>query len=259
MVMSSNTSYKELCTEYYELDKPFPHEKEITYFLAMAKEAQGPLLEPMCGTGRFLIPLLEAGYDITGFDLSRQMLNVCRSKCQDRKLKAELIEGRFEDFNPLKKFDLVFIPSGSFGLLTEQEDVSRALKLIFKWMSHRGKFIFEVETLRAATSNPGVWRGNSIRKNDHSLLVVNRLSSFDQKTGIETTLFRYEQWEKNTIVRTEVEEFSLKLYSMLEIENLLSKHGFLIKSKTTPYSFKSVNDNSESILYECLKDNQAND
>ena len=54
--------YKNLCTEYYELDKPHASEDALQCYLKYADEAKGSILEPMCGTGNFLIPLLEKGY-----------------------------------------------------------------------------------------------------------------------------------------------------------------------------------------------------
>lgn len=84
--------YKTLCAQYYDLDKPAASEDALKCYLEYAKEARGPILEPMCGTGSFLIPMLEKGYAITGFDYSPHMLEICLSKCRDRGVNAELFE-----------------------------------------------------------------------------------------------------------------------------------------------------------------------
>ncbi|KIA77543.1 hypothetical protein DB43_GE00240 [Parachlamydia acanthamoebae] len=78
-------SYRELCTEFYVLDNPHAPLDALRYYLACAAEANGSILEPMCGAGRFLIPLIEEGYDVTGFDNSPHMLEVCRNKCFEKK------------------------------------------------------------------------------------------------------------------------------------------------------------------------------
>jgi hypothetical protein len=49
--------YKILGTKYYELDKPNAPEDALQWYLIYAKEANGLILELMCWTGRFLIPL----------------------------------------------------------------------------------------------------------------------------------------------------------------------------------------------------------
>ena len=38
----------------------------------------------MCGSGRFLIPILENGIDIEGTDASGHMLDNCRKKCAEK-------------------------------------------------------------------------------------------------------------------------------------------------------------------------------
>lgn len=245
-------SYKNLCTEYYDIDKPFPPQEALNYYLTTAKKAKGPILEPMCGTGRFLIPLSEAGYPVSGFDNSEQMLNVCRSKCRDKNLKVALKRSGFNDFNPSEKFNLIFIPSGSFCLLTDPNDAANGLRLIHEWLSIGGKFIFEVDTLNAAGTTPGIWRANWVRKSDGSLIVLNHASLFDEKTHIETTLCRYEHWKNNEIIQTEVEEFCVKLYSIQEIEALLNQHGFKIHHSFIPYTFQKANENAASVLFECV-------
>ena len=87
MMNLESTPYKTLCTQFYELDKPFAPKEALGWYLNHAKEANGPILEPMCGTGRFLLPLLEKGYSVTGFDYSPDMLEICRKKCEAQGLK----------------------------------------------------------------------------------------------------------------------------------------------------------------------------
>lgn len=61
-------TYLSLCTEVYDLSKPNPPEDAYAFYRVYAMKANGPILEPMCGTGRFLLPLLEEGFNVHGFD-----------------------------------------------------------------------------------------------------------------------------------------------------------------------------------------------
>jgi SAM-dependent methyltransferase len=132
--MKISPPYKTLCTEYYELDKPFIPQDALDYYLYHARQTNGPLLEPMCGTGRFLIPIAKAGFQITGFDTSQQMLEVCLSKCQSQNIPFQLFKTNFEKFQPTSSYDLIFIPSGSFCLLTDLKEANTGLDLIYKWL-----------------------------------------------------------------------------------------------------------------------------
>lgn len=248
--------YQALCTEYYELDKPNAPEDAFQCYLKYAENAHGPILEPMCGTGRFLIPLLERGYSVTGFDYSPHMLAICRKKCQERGLPAHVMEATFETFSLPDTYSLIFIPSSSFCLLTTCEQAIQALQFISNHLKSGGKFVFEIETLKAVSESQGIWKGKWVTKSDGSKIVINTLAQFDAISRIETVLCRYELWEENVISRIEVENFCLKLYEPLEMELLLKQCGLEIigKWQAEPYTHIEASDTDAVILYECIKD-----
>ena len=64
---------------FYDLDYD-SFQDDVPFYLGLAEHAGGPLLELGCGTGRLLVPLARAGFEITGVDLSEGMLQVARGK-----------------------------------------------------------------------------------------------------------------------------------------------------------------------------------
>ena len=52
----------------------------LDFYVALARAAQGPVLDICCGTGRILLPGLQAGVDIEGLDLFEPMLKTLRAK-----------------------------------------------------------------------------------------------------------------------------------------------------------------------------------
>ena len=79
--------YGNLCTEMYEiLHKDAPLD-ELSFYLSYAEKGMN-ILEPLCGSGRFLIPFLERGFNICGMDMSTEML---------AKLKKSREQGKFRD------------------------------------------------------------------------------------------------------------------------------------------------------------------
>ncbi len=63
---------------YYDVS--FSHEmsEELSFLKSIfgkyCKSSRPKLLEPACGTGRLIVPLIRAGYDCTGFDLNENAL-----------------------------------------------------------------------------------------------------------------------------------------------------------------------------------------
>jgi SAM-dependent methyltransferase len=232
-------SYGALCAEFYDLDKPTAPANELRRLLDFAAKAEGPILEPMCGTGRFLVPLLEAGYPVTGFDASPQMLHRCREKCQRHGLVCPAVEATFDSFS-WERYGLIMIPACSFCLLTEESQIVQALSLMARSLLPSGRLILDVQTVNSADPAPGLWGGRWVRRPDGTQMVLSTLSQYE--SPIETILCRYESWIDRHIDQTEVEELRLRLYRPEELEALLVECGFRILNRTS---------GENEILYEC--------
>ena len=63
---------------FYDAIVPYQQREDVAFFVEMARETGGPVLEVGCGTGRVLIPTARAGVSISGLDASPSMLKVCR-------------------------------------------------------------------------------------------------------------------------------------------------------------------------------------
>jgi len=83
--------YGVLASEVYDLGKPMGSSfGDVEYYREQLAGTEGPILEPAVGIGRILIPLLEAGFDVDGFDVSGDMLALCRRHCDERGLAPKL-------------------------------------------------------------------------------------------------------------------------------------------------------------------------
>ena len=120
--------YGTLATEIYEIDKPIGRSfGDVEYYADLLAGASGRILEPAVGTGRILIPLLEAGHDVEGLDTSPQMLAVCRQHCRDRGLDPALREADMTIHVRLAAYEAVIIPAGSIVLLDGRKATLQAL------------------------------------------------------------------------------------------------------------------------------------
>ncbi|HIB90941.1 TPA: hypothetical protein EYO57_27740 [Candidatus Poribacteria bacterium] len=104
--MEKLDTYLNLCTEYYDLDKPDAPDDAFTFYLQYAKRIGGKVLEPMCGSGRFLIPIMELGFDIEGCDASQSMLEALYIKCKNKKIKPKVWQGFVQDLDKNNIYNL---------------------------------------------------------------------------------------------------------------------------------------------------------
>ncbi len=86
-----SSDYRMLCSEVYDLDKPIGQPRDdVSYYLNQLVGVSGRVLEPAVGTGRIVIPLLEAGFGAQGFDTSPEMLEAYRRHGEARNLHQVL-------------------------------------------------------------------------------------------------------------------------------------------------------------------------
>ena len=245
--------YKNLCTEYYCLDKPNPPTEELTWFLKLLKNSKN-VLEPMSGSGRFLIPLMQAGVKIVGFDNSNSMISACKRQCERLGICPDFFSlDSFKTFSPKKRFSDVVIPSGSFCLITDDLEIKEVLMLIHEWLIPNGRFIFDLETIYSLPDIEGVPSISWVEKPDNSLIVLSSASRFDKSSKVQTSLNKYELWKEGNITKIELEEFRIRLYSKKDIISLLSDAGFKCDSVTTPYTDNLAKEEEGYIQLVCHK------
>jgi SAM-dependent methyltransferase len=136
----------------------------LRFYQLHLKNASGPVLECACGTGIFLLPLLRAGYDMSGFDISQAMLSTLQKKAGALGIKdiAERISVQdFETFHYEQRFGAIIIPTNSFGMLTTQEAQIRTLRNIYNHLAPGGKLLLDLRLagMRSLVVSPEVVEG----------------------------------------------------------------------------------------------------
>lgn len=246
-------TYNNLCTQFYDLDKPMASSDVLNFYFEYAKEANGPIFEPMCGTGRFLIPILERGFDIEGSDASQYMLSVCREKCNAKKLHPKLHQQFLQQMAFKNRYSLIFIPSGSFGLIIDVEEAKKCLKILYDHLLPNGKLVFEIETLRAIPNDLGSSHERYVKRKEGEKILLTTLSSYHKENQILQTICRYELISNDKKIQTETEDFQVRLYQDNEISEWLNEAGFKKISRYGDYNHRPSNEDDELIIFECEK------
>lgn len=245
-------SYLSLCTEVYNLSKPRPPEDAYAFYRSYVESSKGNVLEPMCGTGRFLLPLMKEGFNIHGFDASEHMLEALRLKAKGLNLEPNIWQGFVQDLDRSDRYDLIFIPGGSFGIITDKTQVKESLQSFYNHMNDDGILLFEIESMNSVPEN-GVWKGNVVRRNDKSKIMLSILPT-QEEDDICSFFQKYELVEQNTIVKTEVEELRLRIYKKDDLLKVLQEIGFKdINIIKTFDKNKPANEDDEVFVYECRK------
>ena len=138
--------YGTLATEIYEQDKPIGHSfGDVEEYRRLLDGVTGRILEPAVGTGRMLIPLLESGLDVEGFDTSPEMLGVCRAHCRERGLNPVLRQADMTTFVRPGAYAAVIVPTGTIALLDGRADTLQALTCFRECLQPSGRLLVDLD------------------------------------------------------------------------------------------------------------------
>jgi SAM-dependent methyltransferase len=235
-------------------------DRDLDFYIGLAKESKGPVLELGCGTGRVLFPLAREGVEVAGLDISTHMLTVARRKldkeCTHVQRRVSLVQGDMASFSLEGKFGLIIAPSRAFQVLLERDAQKNCLECCARHLLPGGRLalnVFHPRLSRLAAAE-GVeepqWDftgpyGLQIRQTGHTAydLANQRLSS----------RVRYESTSR--IGQVAVREYPLELryFFRYEMEWLLEAGGFEVEAVYGEFDRSPLSADSPEMIFVAKK------
>jgi SAM-dependent methyltransferase len=120
--------------------------EDVSYYVELAREAGGPVVELGVGTGRIAVPVAVEGIRVIGVDSSRGMLDVCAERAELAGVR-DLLDLRLGDLRdpPVdERVSLVTCPFRAYLHLRSDEDRRRALRAAYDLLVPGGRLAFDV-------------------------------------------------------------------------------------------------------------------
>lgn len=133
--------------KYWTINAPLYLEKALDILLLEKLEENAHILDVCCGTGNVAGLLSERGYNMTGLDGSKLMLDYAKENAQ----AVEFIQADARDFNLGRKFQAITCLFDSINHLLNKEDVLKVFKNIYEHLEENGIFVFDVNSLSSST------------------------------------------------------------------------------------------------------------
>jgi SAM-dependent methyltransferase len=244
--------YGALCTEVYDLDKPPGSLHDVDYYRERLASSGGPILEAACGTGRLLIPLLEAGLEAEGFDASQDMLDSCARHCAARGLRPCLKRARFQDFAYERDFAAIVVPVGTFTLIDDFAEALAVLRRFFDHLRPGGWLMIDLMPLGyLVNERPDIRTWTA--ENGDLLRIEGRAVEIDLLRQRRVTHDRYERWRNGRLVESELEVMAFRIWGEKEFELLLAAAGFEAVSVRGDYQDRPPRRSSRILNYEARR------
>lgn len=219
--------------EYYDLATPF--RDDIPFYLEYAQETGSPVLELACGTGRILIPLAEAGFEVYGIDVSDNMLSRCRGKAEEKGLADHicLVQADMMAFNlPRKDFALACIALRSFMHLYTQAEQLACLGRVRDHLRPGAPFVLDIyaplfEQLAQPAGGPFIVKQEFDLANGNHVIRRDRLVRIDVVNQIKFTEIRFEEYlPTGELIRQRDLPLNTRYTFRYELGLLLERAGF---------------------------------
>jgi SAM-dependent methyltransferase len=220
-------------SHYYDLfynDKEYNEEASyVTGLLTSFAPEANTILELGSGSGNYTARFSEAGYQVTGIDLSESM--VLQSK--HKKIKAFTpVLGNISCFDLSKKFDAAVSLFDVMCYLTDTEDILSCLKCVYDHLQEEGYFIFDCwHTAGVYTELPEKRVKYAEDEQVHIKRTATPVIHFDK--NVVDVNYEFLITDKRTGMQNNIfEKHSLRHFSTVEIEYFAKASGFqLVRSE----------------------------
>ena len=137
---SKTMSWDEAFADHYE-EWSAHMTVDIAFYVSLALQANGPLVELAIGNGRVAIPVAQAtGKPVIGIDTSPAMLDQARKRAMEAGVTLELIEGDMRDLALTEKAALIYCPFRALLHLPTWADRRRTFERVAASLLADGRF-----------------------------------------------------------------------------------------------------------------------
>ncbi|MBN2941720.1 MAG: class I SAM-dependent methyltransferase [Streptococcus sp.] len=180
------------------------------------------LLELACGTGIQSVRFSQAGFDVTGLDLSADMLKIAEKRAASAKQKIDFIEGNMLDLSQAGTYDFVTCYSDSICYMQDEVEAGDVFKEVYNALNEDGVFIFDVHSTYQTDE---VFPGYSYHENAEDFAMLWDTYEDVAPHSIVHELTFFVQEEDGSFSRHD-EVHEERTYEVLTYDILLEQAGF---------------------------------
>jgi len=213
---------------------------EIAYFQRFVEDGGEPALDVACGTGRLLVPYLQAGLDVDGCDISPDMLSLCRERAEREGLSPNLYAQAMHELDLPRQYRTILV-CGGFALGSNRDQDFEALRRLHQHLEPGGLLVLDNEVPYSYTRTWRYWlkedraelpqplppAGERRRGSDGAEYELRtRVIALDPLSQSITYEMQADMWRDGEHVANEQHVLKMTMYFTNEIVLMLERSGF---------------------------------
>lgn len=249
-------SYGKFAYLYDELMKDAPYHQWAEFVMAKVEQygiENRSLLDLACGTGELSLRLLKEGFDVTGVDLSSDMLAVAIEKADKAGCHIPFYQQDMSELEGLGQFGTVGIFCDSLNYLKTEQEVLDTFVNVHNHLHEDGIFFFDVHSIYKVSQ---LFINNTFTFNgDHLAYIWDSFSGeYPNSVEHELSFFvldemteKYDRYDEVHFQRT----YSVKQYS-----EWLESAGFELLEVCADFEDTQPKEDSERIFFIAKRKNE---
>jgi SAM-dependent methyltransferase len=244
-----------------------PNASEIPFFQREITRFGQPVLDLGCGVGRLLLPLMCAGVEIDGCDISGDMLHHCFQKAANLNLKPRLFQQPMHTFDIPRKYRTIYI-CDAFNLAGSRDNGLETLRRCFAHLLDGGALILNIEAeyawpqewekwgLTKCKTLPEPWpeEGKHRIASDGSEYIERfRLVITNLLEQSYVRQVRLEKWVAGQLVASKEDTIRGDMYLKNEMRLMLKVAGFRQITLRSDYTDEPATPESKELIFTAIK------
>jgi SAM-dependent methyltransferase len=207
---------------------------DVPFYLRLADDVGGPVLELGAGTGRVTEALARSGHHVVAVDAAPAMLERARERLAAAGVadRARLVEADMRSLELGERFPLVVAPFNALMHAYTLDDQDRVLEGVLRHLEDGGVFAFDLYVPRFGPQ--GVVRvepelGASLSAGPGERHDVFLVQEVDEVAQVATTTYFHDRVGEGGVVSRRVTVLRQRYYTRFEVERLCRAHGLRLE------------------------------
>lgn len=142
------SSYLGFAYVYDQLMTDVPYDEYVEWVRMHAPSKDFPaLLDIGCGTGTLALKFDNAAYNVSGIDVSEDMLTIANARTEAAGKSIPYFAMSMDELEGFEEIDVAVIPIDSINYVTEEKAVYETLSRIYMALRDGGQLFFDVHSL----------------------------------------------------------------------------------------------------------------
>ncbi|PMD73397.1 class I SAM-dependent DNA methyltransferase [Companilactobacillus nuruki] len=241
--------YNSFARVYSELMDDSLYSKWAKYVENQVSPDNKSLLDVACGTGDLTI-LLADKYQVTGTDLSKEMLKIADEKATKAHKAIAFEQSNMMDLYDFKSFDVITCFDDSICYLRDEDELAVAFNQAYQHLNNGGKYLFDAHSLYQMDEVfPGYMFNH--RTEDSAFMWNSFEGEYPHSIEHELTFFNWNDDIKGYSVNTELHKE--RTYPIETFKMILEDIGFKNISISADFGESDVQNDSTRWFFSAEK------